>query len=153
MGNRLRGDSCRLRLKKSLRFPSISSRCLFKVSFLLIKCVKTLMTLVFTNFSCQSSFSSRDEGISSGGNLGFCTGVSHARAQHWNSNLSFLPAEPLRQMLSQNWLLNFAPCRWRWTHQGLKCCPRCTSLAHNLWRFLSSVVLPRLTSWSCAMLC
>ena len=36
----------------------------------------------------------------------------------------------LRHNLSQNWLLNFAPCRWK----SLKYCLRNTSWVHNLWR-------------------
>ena len=40
----------------------------------------------------------------------------------------------LRHVLSQNWLLNFAPCRRRWTCESLTCCPRSTSWPHNLWK-------------------
>ena len=47
----LRGNSCCLRLKKSFPFPSMTSSCLFKRSFLVMKYFKTLLTTCFTNFS------------------------------------------------------------------------------------------------------
>ena len=65
-----------LRLKKSFRFPSVPRSCLFKLSFLVMKCCKTLMTAGFTNCSCQSSPSLNNEGISFGWQLSFVFGVS-----------------------------------------------------------------------------
>ena len=73
LGSRLRGNACCVDLKKSFRFPSMTSSCLFKLSFLVMKWFNTLMTTKFANLSCKSSPSGTQR-ISSVGNHRFCAG-------------------------------------------------------------------------------
>ena len=64
--------SCCLGLWKSFRFSFVSGSGLFKQSFLVVKCLKTLTTIIFADFACHSYLALRNiENFVSVGTLRF----------------------------------------------------------------------------------
>ena len=168
MGNRLR--SCCFVLKKSFRLPSMTSSGLFKLSFLVMKCFKNLNDDSIHKLILPLFFLPQE--LWEFGRLATFVsvqGVAMARAQHWNSNVSFFLVQSLRHVRSPNWLLNFALCRWRdtWMFEVLSSlyklgslpvergnsASKPTVLRATSERVLSGVVLPKLTLWLCTMGC
>ena len=120
----------------------MTSSCLFKLSLLVMEVLQSLEAdKKCTNFPCQFLFLPQERWkfrlLATFVSVQCLTEDS---SQRENPKVSFLLGESLRLLLSQNWLLNFAPCRWRTAREYLKC-PRCTSLAHNRYLRGSSVVV------------
>ena len=120
----------------------MTSSCLFKLSLLVMEELQSLEAdKKCTNFPCQFLFLPQERWkIRLLATFVSVQCLTEDSSQRENPKVSFLLGESLRLLLSQNWLLNFAPCRWRTAREDLKC-PRCTSWAHNRYLRGSSAVV------------